>query len=160
MRVKTFKRVSAALLTLVLMAGLMPAAAFAADAVENTAPAVEYLATVDELWTEFDMDDSTDKTFKQVYFGNKAWQWSIAGVDPAGGGLVLLFGNSPVHRSYFSAALTSKTMILPGGLSMRVGLYLRKFLPTITAPAICVQFFKVIQNQVTAPVFLRTLNWV
>ena len=59
MRVKTFKRVSAALLTLVLLAGLMPAAAFAADPVENTAPAVEDLATVDELRTEFDMDDST-----------------------------------------------------------------------------------------------------
>lgn len=108
MRVKTFKRVSAALLTLVLLAGLMPAAAFAADPVENTAPAVEDLATVDELRTEFDMDDSTNKTFKQVYFGNKAWQWSIAGVDPAGGGLVLLFGNSPVHRSYFSSSTDIK----------------------------------------------------
>ena len=81
MRLKLFKRVSAVLLTLVLLAGLMPAAAFAADPVENTAPAVEDLATVDELRTEFDMDDSTNKTFKQVYFGNKAWQWSIAGVD-------------------------------------------------------------------------------
>ena len=103
MRVKTFKRVSAALLTLVLMAGLMPAAAFAADPVENTAPAVEDFATVEQLQTGFDMDDSTSKTFKQLYFGNKTWQWSIAGVDPAGGGLVLLFGNSPVHRSYFSS---------------------------------------------------------
>lgn len=103
MRVKTFKRVSAALLTLVLMAGLMPATAFAADPVENTAPAVEDFATVEQLQTGFDMDDSTSKTFKQLYFGNKTWQWSIAGVDPAGGGLVLLFGNSPVHRSYFSS---------------------------------------------------------
>lgn len=108
MRLKLFKRVSAVLLTLVLLGGLMPATAFAADPVENTAPAVEDFATVDELRTEFDMDDSTDETLKQVYFGNKAWQWSIAGVDPAGGGLVLLFGNSPVHRSYFSSSTDIK----------------------------------------------------
>lgn len=43
MRLKLFKRVSAVLLTLVLLGGLMPAAAFAADPVENTAPAVEGL---------------------------------------------------------------------------------------------------------------------
>lgn len=103
MRLKLFKRVSAVLLTLVLLGGLMPATAFAADPVENTAPAVEDFATVEQLQTGFDMDDSTSKTFKQLYFGNKTWQWSIAGVDPAGGGLVLLFGNSPVHRSYFSS---------------------------------------------------------
>ena len=99
MRVKTFKRVSAALLTLVLLAGLMPAAAFAADPVENTAPAVEDLATVDELRTEFDMDDSTNKTFKQVYFGNKAWQWSIAGVDPAGGCILRSLADSDAFQS-------------------------------------------------------------
>ena len=103
MRLKLFKRVSAVLLTLVLLGGLMPATASAADPVENTAPAVEDFATVEQLQTGFDMDDSTSKTFKQLYFGNKTWQWSIAGVDPAGGGLVLLFGNSPVHRSYFSS---------------------------------------------------------
>lgn len=103
MRLKLFKRVSAVLLTLVLLGGLMPATAFAADPVENTAPAVEDFATMEQLQTGFDMDDSTSKTFKQLYFGNKTWQWSIAGVDPAGGGLVLLFGNSPVHRSYFSS---------------------------------------------------------
>ena len=108
MRLKLFKRVSAVLLTLVLMAGLMPATAFAADPVENTAPAVEDFATVEQLQTGFDMDDSTSKTFKQLYFGNKTWQWSIAGVDPAGGGLVLLFGNSPVHRSYFSSSTDIK----------------------------------------------------
>ena len=107
MRLKLFKRVSAVLLTLVLMAGLMPAAAFAADAVENTAPAVEDFATVDELRTEFDMDDSTDKTFKKVYFGNNTWQWSIAGVDPEGGGLVLLFQNS-TPSSYFSSSTDVK----------------------------------------------------
>lgn len=106
MRVKTFKRVSAALLTLVLLAGLMPAAAFAADAVENTAPAVEDFATVDELRTEFDMDDSTDKTFKKVYFG-KSKTWSIVGVDPVGGGLVLLSQNS-TPSSYFSSSTDVK----------------------------------------------------
>ena len=37
MRLKLFKRVSAVLLTLVLLGGLMPATAFAADPVENTA---------------------------------------------------------------------------------------------------------------------------
>lgn len=108
MRLKLFKRVSAVLLTLVLLGGLMPATAFAADPVENTAPAVEDFATVEQLQTGFDMDDSTSKTFKQLYFGNKTWQWSIAGVDPAGGGLVLLFGNSPVHRSYFSSSTDIK----------------------------------------------------
>lgn len=108
MRLKLFKRVSAVLLTLVLLDGLMPATAFAADPVENTAPAVEDFATVEQLQTGFDMDDSTSKTFKQLYFGNKTWQWSIAGVDPAGGGLVLLFGNSPVHRSYFSSSTDIK----------------------------------------------------
>lgn len=108
MRLKLFKRGSAVLLTLVLLGGLMPATAFAADPVENTAPAVEDFATVEQLQTGFDMDDSTSKTFKQLYFGNKTWQWSIAGVDPAGGGLVLLFGNSPVHRSYFSSSTDIK----------------------------------------------------
>ena len=108
MRLKLFKRVSAVLLTLVVLGGLMPATAFAADPVENTAPAVEDFATVEQLQTGFDMDDSTSKTFKQLYFGNKTWQWSIAGVDPAGGGLVLLFGNSPVHRSYFSSSTDIK----------------------------------------------------
>ena len=53
MRVKTFKRVSAALLTLVLLAGLMPAAAFAADAVENTAPAVEDFKRIIAITYEF-----------------------------------------------------------------------------------------------------------
>lgn len=107
MRVKTFKRVSAALLTLVLMAGLMPAAAFAADAVENTAPAVEDFATADELRANFDMDDSTaDKTFKKVYFG-KSKTWSIVGVDPVGGGLVLLPQNS-TPSGYFSSSTDVK----------------------------------------------------
>ena len=107
MRVKTFKRVSAALLTLVLMAGLMPAAAFAADAVENTAPAVEDFATADELRANFDMDDSTaDKTFKKVYFA-KSKTWSIAGVDPVGGGLVLLPQNS-TPSGYFSSSTDVK----------------------------------------------------
>lgn len=107
MRVKTFKRVSAVLLTLVLMAGLMPAAAFAADPVENTAPAVEDFATADELRANFDMDDSTaDKTFKKVYFG-KSKTWSIAGVDPVGGGLVLLPQNS-TPSGYFSSSTDVK----------------------------------------------------
>lgn len=128
MRVKTFKRVSAALLTLVLLAGLMPAVAFAADPVENTAPAVEDFATVDELRTEFDMDDSTDKTFKQVYFGNKTWQWSIAGVDPVGGGLVLLFQNS-MPWSYFSSSTDIKDYDPAWGIEYEDG-----FVPDKVAP--------------------------
>lgn len=107
MRLKLFKRVSAVLLTLVLLGGLMPAAAFAADAVENTAPAVEDFATADELRANFDMDDSTaDKTFKKVYFG-KSKTWSIVGVDPVGGGLVLLPQNS-TPSGYFSSSTDVK----------------------------------------------------
>ena len=102
MRLKLFKRVSAVLLTLVLLGGLMPATAFAADPVENTAPAVEDFATVEQLQTGFDMDDSTDKTFKKVYFG-KSKTWSIVGVDPVGGGLVLLSQYS-TPSSYFSSS--------------------------------------------------------
>ena len=102
-----YENVFLCLLTLVLLAGLMPAAAFAADPVENTAPAVEDLATVDELRTEFDMDDSTNKTFKQVYFGNKAWQWSIAGVDPAGGAISGL--KQTVLRSKTDAMRSERT---------------------------------------------------
>lgn len=107
MRVKTLKRVSAALLSLVLLTGLMPAEAFAADPVENTAPAVENFATADELRANFDMDDSTaDKTFKKVYFG-KSKTWSIVGVDPVGGGLVLLPQNS-TPSGYFSSSTDVK----------------------------------------------------
>ena len=54
MRLKLFKRVSAVLLTLVLLGGLMPATAFAADPVENTAPAVEDFALANlgrQLWS-------------------------------------------------------------------------------------------------------------
>ena len=128
MRVKTFKRVSAALLTLVLLAGLMPAAAFAADPVENTAPAVEDFATVDELRTEFDMDDSTDKTFKKVYFGNNTWQWSIVGVDPVGGGLVLLF-QITLEEGCFSSSTDIKEYDTIWGIEYEDG-----FVPEEVAP--------------------------
>ncbi len=106
MRVKTFKRVSAALLTLVLLAGLMPAAAFAADPVENTAPTMEQFATVDEITTAFDMNSSTaDKTMKKVYFGKNgtaSQSWSIVGTDPVGGGLVLYTNPYIIHNGVFS----------------------------------------------------------
>ena len=53
------------------------------------------------------MDDSTaDKTFKKVYFG-KSKTWSIAGVDPVGGGLVLLPQNS-TPSGYFSSSTDVK----------------------------------------------------
>ncbi len=107
MKPKLSNRVLAALLSLVLLVGLMPGTVFAADLVENTAPAVENFATADELRANFDMDDSTaDKTFKKVYFG-KSKTWSIVGVDPVGGGLVLLSQNS-TPSSYFSSSTDVK----------------------------------------------------
>lgn len=107
MRLKLLKKVSAALLSLMLLAGLIPATAFATGGVENTAPTAEDFATPDELRANFDMDDSTvDKTFKKVYFG-KSKTWSIVGVDPVGGGLVLLSQNS-TPSSYFSSSTDVK----------------------------------------------------
>lgn len=107
MKPKLSNRVLAALLSLVLLVGLMPGTVFASDPVENTAPAVENFATADELRANFDMDDSTaDKTFKKVYFG-KSKTWSIVGVDPVGGGLVLLSQNS-TPSSYFSSSTDVK----------------------------------------------------
>ena len=68
---------------------------------------MENFATADELRANFDMDDSTaDKTFKKVYFG-KSKTWSIVGVDPVGGGLVLLSQNS-TPSSYFSSSTDVK----------------------------------------------------
>ena len=65
MKCKPFNRALAALLSLVLLVGLMPGTVFASEPVENTAPAVENFATADELRANFDMDDSTvDKNFK------------------------------------------------------------------------------------------------
>ena len=107
MKPKLSNRVLAALLSLVLLVGLMPGTVFASEPVENTAPAVENFATADELRANFDMDDSTaDKTFKKVYFG-KSKTWSIVGVDPVGGGLVLLSQNS-TPSSYFSSSTDVK----------------------------------------------------
>ena len=84
------KRILAVLFTLVLCLGLLPATALAA---ENTAPTVEQFATVDQLRTAFDMDDdTTDKTFKKVYFSDEK-KWCIAGIDPIGKGLVLVAQN-------------------------------------------------------------------
>lgn len=108
MKHKSVNRVCAVILSLMLIVGMVPTTVFASDPVENTAPAVENFATADELRANFDMDDSTaDKTFKKVYFGNKTWQWSIVGVDPVGGGLVLLPQNS-TPSGYFSSSTDVK----------------------------------------------------
>lgn len=101
MKHKAFKKIWAVLLIVALVVGLWPAVPIFAN--EPTAPAVENFATADELRANFDMDDSTaDKTFKKVYFG-KSKTWSIVGVDPADGGLVLLSQNS-TPSSYFSSS--------------------------------------------------------
>lgn len=92
MKIKRMKKFVALLLSVLLIATMIPISVLAGDS-GNTAPAVENFATADELWANFDMDDSTaDKTFKKVYFG-KSKTWSIVGVDPVGGGLVLLSQN-------------------------------------------------------------------
>ena len=107
MKHKSVNRVCAVILSLMLIVGMVPTTVFASDPVENTAPAVENFATADELRANFDMDDSTvDKTFKKVYFG-KSKTWSIVGVDPVGGGLVLLSQNS-TPSSYFSSSTDVK----------------------------------------------------
>ena len=107
MKHKSFNRTLAAILSLMLIVGMVPTTVFASDPVENTAPAVENFATADDLRANFDMDDSTaDKTFKKVYFG-KSKTWSIVGVDPVGGGLVLLSQNS-TPSSYFSSSTDVK----------------------------------------------------
>ena len=107
MKHKSVNRVCAVILSLMLIVGMVPTTVFASDPVENTAPAVENFATADELRANFDMDDSTaDKTFKKVYFG-KSKTWSIVGVDPVGGGLVLLLQNS-TPSSYFSSSTDVK----------------------------------------------------
>ena len=105
MKHKAFKKIWAVLLIVALVVGLWPAVPIFAN--ETTAPAVENFATADELRANFDMDDSTaDKTFKKVYFG-KSKTWSIVGVDPVGGGLVLLSQNS-TPSSYFSSSTDVK----------------------------------------------------
>ena len=102
------RRILAVLFVLALCLGLLPATALAA---ENTAPTVEQFATVEQLRTAFDMDDTTDKIFKKIYFGYSgdiACQWSIVGVDPEGGGLVLFFQIPSMPWSYFSSSLALK----------------------------------------------------
>lgn len=92
MKIKRMKKFVALLLSVLLIATMIPISVLAGDS-GNTAPAVENFATADELRANFDMnDDTTDKTFKKVYFG-KNKTWSIVGVDPVGGGLVLLSQN-------------------------------------------------------------------
>ena len=106
MKIKRMKKFVALLLSVLLIATMIPISVLAGDS-GNTAPAVENFATADELWANFDMDDSTaDKTFKKVYFG-KSKTWSIVGVDPVGGGLVLLSQNS-TPSSYFSSSTDVK----------------------------------------------------
>ena len=121
-----WKRGCSLLFTLVLVIGLMPVTALAA---ENTAPTVEEFTTVEQLRTAFDMNDSTaDKTFKKVYFGNKNQQWSIVGVDPVGEGLVLLF-QSYMPWSYFSSSLALKDYDPTWGIE-----YEGEFVPEKVAP--------------------------
>ena len=92
MKIKGMKKFVALLLSVLLIATMIPISVLAGDS-GNTAPAVEDFATADELRANFDMNNSTvDKTFKKVYFG-KNKTWSIVGVDPVGGGLVLLSQN-------------------------------------------------------------------
>lgn len=91
------KRIVSLLCVLALCLGLLPATALAA---ENTAPTVEQFATVDQLRTAFDMNDNTtDKTFKKVYFSDEK-KWCIAGIDPIGKGLVLVAQNFS-DKGYF-----------------------------------------------------------
>lgn len=128
MRHTRLHRAWASVLSLALLAGMTPTAVSAADAVENTAPAAENFATVDQLRANFDMDDSTaDKTFKKVYFG-KSKTWSIAGVDPVGGGLVLLSQNS-TPSSYFSSSTDVKDYDPAWGITYEGG-----FVPEKVAP--------------------------
>ncbi|MEE0512024.1 MAG: S-layer homology domain-containing protein, partial [Peptococcaceae bacterium] len=105
MKHKAFKKIWAVLLIVALVVGLWPAVPIFAN--EPTAPVVEDFATADELRANFDMDDATsDKTFKKVYFGIDK-TWSIVGVDPVGGGLVLLSQNYTLN-SYFSSSTDDK----------------------------------------------------
>lgn len=108
MKTKKFKKITALLLSVLLIAATIPIpVSVLADDTENTAPTADQFATVEQLQSEFDMDDSTaDKTFKKVYFG-KSKTWSIVGVDPVDGGLVLLSQNS-TPSSYFSSSTDVK----------------------------------------------------
>ena len=94
-----WKRGCSLLLTLVLVIGLLPATALAA---ENTDPTVDQFATVEQLRTAFDMDDdTTDKTFKKVYFSDEK-KWCIAGIDPIGKGLVLVAQNFSGKGNFYA----------------------------------------------------------
>ena len=105
MKHKAFKKIWAVLLIVALVVGLWPAVPIFANG--PTAPAVENFATADELRANFDMDDdTTNKTFKKVYFGVDK-TWSIVGVDPEGGGLVLLLQSS-LRGKPFSSSMDVK----------------------------------------------------
>lgn len=119
----------AVLLTLLLLAGMIPTTVFASDPVENTAPAVEDFATAEELRANFDMDDSTaDKTFKRIYLGKENRWWSIVGVDPVGGGLVLLSQNY-LYGYPFSSSTDVKDYDSAWGITYEDG-----FVPEKVAP--------------------------
>lgn len=101
MKHKAFKKIWAVLLIVALVVGLWPAVPIFASA--PAAPAVEDFATVEQLRSNFDMDDdTTNKTFKKVYFGVDK-TWSIVGVDPEGGGLVLLLQSSLRGKPFSSS---------------------------------------------------------
>lgn len=129
MKHKLFRRTSAAILSLMLIAGMVPAKVFAGDSVENTAPAVEDFATSEELRANFDMDDSTaDKTFKRIYLGKENRWWSIVGVDPVGGGLVLLSQNS-LYGNPFSSSTDVKDYDPAWGITYEDGFEPEKVAP-------------------------------
>lgn len=129
MKTKKIKKIIALLLSILLIAATIPIPiSVLAEDTDNTAPAVEDFATTDELRANFDMDDSTaDKTFKKVYFGvNKTW--SIVGVDPVGGGLVLLSQNS-LYGNPFSSSTDVKDYDPALGITYEDG-----FVPEKVAP--------------------------
>ena len=104
MKETIWKRGCSLLLTLVLVIGLLPVTALAA---ENTAPTVKQFATVGQLRTEFDMDDETPEECFPIRLGNSIYTWNIAGVDPQGNGLVLVSDNN-LYGNPFSSSMDLK----------------------------------------------------
>lgn len=101
MKIKGMKKFVALLLSVLLIATMIPISVLAGDS-GNTAPAVEDFATVEQLRTAFDMDDdTTDKTFKKVYFSDEK-KWCIAGIDPIGKGLVLVAQNFSGKGNFYA----------------------------------------------------------